>query len=273
MALLTAANTHFTQSGGKPNLIPCPSGAKVTVISQGATLYYKSTSDVTSASSDGTIASGASTTFTSPQYVITATGASTEVFVSNDDTFTEDLRIGDDLTTPNSPAQETGAPVISQPATIFSDGGPPATATSGTDTAFADGTLFLTSVFVPANFTATGAGFLVGSVGGTDKVIVNVWTSAGVHVIGSTVAASGTTAGTAAQNQEINFTAATSLVGPARYFIGVSANGLTAKLRTRPAYTGGKAFAGSVAQTHAATTTVTPPSAFAADKSAFLYLY
>ena len=285
MALVPATNTHFTQSGGTPNLIAVPAGTAVTVTSVGDTLYYKSTSDVTSDSSDGTIATAASATFTTPQWIITATGISTEVFTASVDGFSDDVRFGDDVTVADTATitgattqtgvitPSTGIAPISQPASIPADVGLPVAATTGTDTAFADGTTFLTSVFVPANFTATEIGYLVGSVGGTDKVIARLYSSAGALLASSTVAASGTTAGTAAELQEIAFTSTYAATGPRRYFIGISANGNTAKIRTKIAQTGGKAFTGSVTLTHAATTAVTPPTAFAADKGPFAYLY
>lgn len=142
----------------------------------------------------------------------------------------------------------------------------PATATSGTDTTPADGTLFLISVFVPCDMTATGIGYLIGSVGGTDKVIARLYSSAGAIVASSTTTAGGTTVGTAANLQEVAFTATADLTGPNLYYIGISMNGNTARLRTLAAHTGGKTFTGSVSLTHAATTAVTVPTAFAADK-------
>lgn len=146
-------------------------------------------------------------------------------------------------------------------------------ATSGTDTAFADGTTFLASVFIPHNKTLTGIGFLLGSVGGTDKVIVRLYSAAGALLASSTTAASGTTAGTAANTQEIAFTATYAAIGPGTYWIAVSANGATAKLRTVPAFTGGGMFAGSVALTHAAVTAITSPVTFTADKGPVAYVY
>lgn len=149
----------------------------------------------------------------------------------------------------------------------------PNTATTGTDTAFANGTLFLSSVFVPVNKTLTGVGFLLGSVGGTDKVIVALYDATGAPVASSTVAASGTTAGTAANTQEIPFTATYAAKGPNMYYIGVAANGATAKLRTVPAFTATELFCGSVAWTHGTVAAVVPPTAFAADKAPIAYVY
>ena len=274
MPHINEAFTSFAVDGSKAQYINVPAGASVTVANNGNTLYYADTSDVTSSSNDGSIATAASATFTSGQYVICAQGVATNVFTTvNETVTTSDLTVSDDVTVTGdlTTSGTTAVTPASAPASVFS--ALPASATSGTDTAFADGTTFLTSVFVPCNMTVTGVGFLVGSVGGTDKVIVRLYNSAGTLLASSTTASSGTTAGTAAQLQEIAFTATYAATGPRRYFIGISANGLTAKLRTLPAYTGAKTFSGSVALTHAATTAITPPTAFAADKAPFAYLY
>ena len=274
MPFINEAFSSFSADGTKAQYIGCPQGASITVANNGNTLYYADTSDVTSSSNDGSIATAASATFTSGQYVICAQGVSTNVFVTTNETVvtsdltvTDDVTVTGDLTTSGTTAVTPASAPASVPVAL------PAAATSGTDTAFADGTTFLASVFVPCNMTVTGVGYLVGSVGGTDKVIVRLYNSAGTLLASSTTASSGTTAGTAAQLQEIAFTATYAATGPRRYFIGISANGLTAKLRTLPAYTGAKTFSGSVALTHAATTAITPPTAFAADKAPFAYLY
>lgn len=149
----------------------------------------------------------------------------------------------------------------------------PSTAITGTDTAFANNTLFLSSIFVPVNKTLTGVGFLLGSVGGTDKVIVALYDATGAPVANSTVAASGTTAGTAANTQEIPFTATYAAKGPNMYYVGVAANGATAKLRTVPAFTATELFCGSVAWTHGTVAAVVAPTAFAADKAPIAYVY
>ena len=71
----------YTQDGAKASYIPVQSGQTVVVSNSGNTLYYDNASSVTSSSNDGNIASGASAEFTSPQYVICATGVSTQVQV------------------------------------------------------------------------------------------------------------------------------------------------------------------------------------------------
>lgn len=149
----------------------------------------------------------------------------------------------------------------------------PIAATSGTDTAFASGTLFVASVFVPVNKTITGIGYLLGSVGGTDKVVVQLNSAAGALLANSTLTAGGTTAGTAANTQEIAFTATYAAVGPAMYYIGVSANGATAKLRTVPAFCNAGMFANSLTQTVSVPAAIAGPTTFTADKGPIAYVY
>ena len=81
MPLTREAQTHFVQDGSKASLVACPANGSITIYSTGNTLYYDNASTVTSSSNDGNIASGASATFTTSQYIITAQGVSTNVFV------------------------------------------------------------------------------------------------------------------------------------------------------------------------------------------------
>jgi len=149
----------------------------------------------------------------------------------------------------------------------------PAAATTGTDTAFANGTQFVSSIFVPANKTLTGAGYLIGSVGGTDKVYAVLYSAAGAVLANSSVASGGATVGTAANVQTLAFTATYAAVGPALYYVGISANGNTAKIRTVPAHCQGSIWGNSVSQTHGTVAAITPMTAFTADKAPYLFLY
>lgn len=276
MAFIPASQTHFTQSGSTPGAIAVPAGAKVTVQNVGATLYYKSTKDVTSSSNDGNIASGSSSTFTSPQWVITAQGASTEVFVSNEDTISEDLRVGDDLVAADTVTSTTAAPFVTGISPNSSPTGianwQPVAATSGTDTTPADGTQFVTSIFVPVNKTITNVNYLIGSVGGTDKVYAVIYDSSGADVANTSLTGGGATVGTAANVQTLALTSTYAAVGPARYFVGISMNGNTARLRTVPAHTQSGLLAGSVSQTHGTVADITAPSTFTADKAPVVFL-
>ena len=149
----------------------------------------------------------------------------------------------------------------------------PSAATSGTDTAFANGTQFVTSIFIPVNKTLTGVGYLVGSVGGTDKVYAVLYDSAGAVLANSTLASSGTTAGTAAEIQTLAFTATYAAKGPGTFYIGISANGNTAKIRTVIAQVQGELLAGSVSQTHGTVAAITAPTTFTADKAPICFVY
>lgn len=144
----------------------------------------------------------------------------------------------------------------------------PAIATTGTDTAGVNGTVFVSEVFVPANFTATGISFLIGSVGGTNNAIVMLFNSAGALLANSALA--GVTVGTLATFQRIPFTAAFGVTGPGKYFIGVQFNGATAKLRTQ---TFGDSDTTSVAQTFGTPVAITAPSTFTASVGPIAMLY
>jgi len=149
----------------------------------------------------------------------------------------------------------------------------PATATSGTDTTPANGTQFVTSVFVHGNITIKGAAFLIGSVGGTDKVYAVLYDAAGVVLANSSLTSGGATVGTAANLQSLDFTSTYFAKGPAQYYVGISINGNTSRLRTIAAFCGGSLRAGSVSQTHGTVAAITVPTSFTADKAPFISLY
>ncbi len=148
-----------------------------------------------------------------------------------------------------------------------------ASLTGGTDKAAVDGTRFTCSLFVPHITIATGIGYLIGSVGGTDKAIAELHDANGVLIATSAVA--GTTVGTAATMQNLDFTAPVEIMGPGWYFLSITMNGTTAKLRTLAAAT---AMA-SIALTKSATGTfgtvgdLTIPSTFTADVGPIAYIY
>ena len=146
-------------------------------------------------------------------------------------------------------------------------------ATGGTDTAFADGTQFVTSIFIPVNKTITGIAYLVGSVGGTDKVYAVLYDADGAVLANSSLTDGGATAGTAAQIQTLALTATYAAKGPALFYVGISANGGTAKIRTVPAHMQSGIYAGSVAQTHGTVAAITEPVTFTADKAPYVFVY
>ncbi len=146
-------------------------------------------------------------------------------------------------------------------------------ATSGTDTTPASGTQFVTSIWLPANKTLTGVGYLIGSVGGTDRAYAVLYSASGAVLANSTLASNGTVVGTAANVQTLAFTSTYAAKGPAMYYVGLSMNGNTARLRTVPAHTQAGLYAGQVAQTHATVAAITPPTTFTADKGPILFVY
>jgi hypothetical protein len=146
-------------------------------------------------------------------------------------------------------------------------------ATSGTDTTPANGTQFVTSIFIPANFTATGVGYLIGSVGGTDDVYAVLYDATGAVVANTSLTDGGALVGTAANAQELNFTSMVSVKGPALYFVGISMNGNTARLRTVPAHTQGGLLTDAVSQTHGTVAAITPPATFTANEGPIVYVY
>lgn len=112
----------------------------------------------------------------------------------------------------------------------------PIVAASGSDTAFTASTAFVASLFAATNKRVTGLNVLIGATGGTDKWQVALYDSSGALVASSATA--GVTVGTAANSQQIAFTAPALLIGPGHYFAYIISNGVTATCRTLPAFCG-----------------------------------
>lgn len=162
-----------------------------------------------------------------------------------------------------------GAILATQPTIYPAAGGMWQLATAGTDTACTDGTSYFVELNIPYNQTLTGLAYQVGSVGGTDSVIVALYNSAGTVVANSALA--GATVGTAAQIQSVAFLSTYAAVS-GRYFASVTFNGATAKFRTYP-IPGSKFIAGSEAETFGTVTAITPGTSFTADKGPLCYVY
>jgi len=150
----------------------------------------------------------------------------------------------------------------------YAGGITPIATTSGTDTAGINGTVFISEIFVPANMTLTGLSFLIGTVGGTDKAIAMLFSSAGALLANSALA--GVTVSTAATFQRLPFTATYAAIGPGKYYVGVQYNGATAKIRTQPA---GDHDAVSISQTFGTPVAITAPSTFTASTGPISMLY
>ena len=166
-----------------------------------------------------------------------------------------------------------GFALSSQPSTYWGSSGHVALATSGTDVACTNGGRFWVSLNIPYNSTITGLAYLIGSVGGTDSVMVQLCNSAGVQVATSkkTGAHHGDLVGTAAQFQSVDFTtpyAATS----GRYFAVLQFSGTTAKFRAYP-IPGARFIANTSSGTWDVKADITPGTSFVVDKAPFVMTY
>jgi len=121
----------------------------------------------------------------------------------------------------------------------FAGGWSPPTATTGTDTTPAEKKLFVVSCFIPTYKVINGIGYLVGSVGGTNKVVAGLFSSTGAILAESSPTTEGTLVGTAAEIQELPLVTPYLAVGPTVVYIGITMNGNTARLRTIPVNTAG----------------------------------
>lgn len=155
---------------------------------------------------------------------------------------------------------------------IWSSGGSVVLATSGTDKACSNGARYWVEIMIPYDVTLTGVAYLVGSVGGTDSVVVQLFNSSGTQVATSRLP--GTAAdlvGTAAQLQSVPFSS-TYNAKAGVYYIAVQFNGTTAKFRTFP-IPGSKFIAGTVAGTWGTAANITPGTTFTADTGPICITY
>ena len=157
---------------------------------------------------------------------------------------------------------------------IWAVGGNVVSATSGTDKACSNGARWWTEIMIPRNVTLTGISYLVGSVGGTDSVVIQLFNSAGVQVATTRHGTSGKTAnlvGTAAQFQSIAFSAPYAATAGV-YYVAVQFNGTTAKFRTYSA-AGLPYVAGTAAGTWGTKADITPGTTFTADAGPICITY
>lgn len=141
------------------------------------------------------------------------------------------------------------------------------TLTPGADQVPVSGTVYFGDIYVPQYVTATGIGFLLGTVGGTDKCIVTLYDRGGAFIASSSTAGGGTTAGTASTFQELSFSAIQRLPADL-YYIGVQFNGTTARGRVSVIAGGrGSSFAGASPNVG----NITPTTTGAATQFAYLF--
>jgi hypothetical protein len=155
---------------------------------------------------------------------------------------------------------------------IWAKSGPVNAATVGGDSAGVAARRYWVEIYIPYNVTLTGVSYLVGSVGGTDSVVVQLCNYAGTEV--ATSRAVGTAAalvGTAAQFQSVPFSS-TYAATAGKYFVAIQLSGTTAKLRTH-SITGCKFIAGSAGGTWGTKANITPGSTYTVGKAPFLMTY
>ncbi len=118
---------------------------------------------------------------------------------------------------------------------VYALGGAPGIATDGTDVACDDGDRHISQIMIPNRMTITGIFYMVGSVGGTDSVIVNLFDSGGNLVTGGTSITSAADAevlvSTTAIFQKVPFEDGTITIDPGVYYISAQFDGTTAKYR------------------------------------------
>lgn len=149
-----------------------------------------------------------------------------------------------------------------KPYAVWAELGAPVLATAGTDTACTNGTGYVSSLWLPCNKTLTGIFYLIGSVGGTDKVVASLHDGTGALLANSALA--GATVGTAANIQSVAFTA-TYAARAGRYFIALTFNGTTAKFRTY-VIPGSPGLTDAVTQTFGTAASFTAPTTFTASE-------
>ncbi len=155
----------------------------------------------------------------------------------------------------------------------WSAGGSVALATAGTNTTPTDGPRMWVEIFIPRNVTLTGIGYLVGTVGGTDSVVVELFNSAGTVVARSIATDTSPAAlvATLAEFQKVDFSSTFNAIAGTHY-ISVQFNGGTARVRTF-----GIPNSGFVANTAAGTfktgASITPTTTFVAGEGPISFVY
>jgi len=155
----------------------------------------------------------------------------------------------------------------------WSAGGAVALATAGTNSTPTDGPRMWVEIFIPSNVTLTGIGYLVGTVGGTDSVVVELFDSAGAVVARSiaTDTEAADLVATLAEFQKVNFSSTVNVTAGTHY-ISVQFNGGTARVRTF-----GIPNSGFVANTAAGTfktaASITPTTTFVAGEGPISWVF
>lgn len=149
--------------------------------------------------------------------------------------------------------------------------------TNNVDRATVAGSRYYRQWTVPYNIQANGVAFLVGSTGGTDKIIVELHNSAGALVATSDITSTAPTLGTANTWQEIPFGTAAAGAVPVQilagtYYIAIQSNGTTGKLRAYQS-AGLSLPVGSATGTFGTSAAITPPTTYTAGVGPVCFLY
>lgn len=269
----------FTQGKTVARLINAsPTNQAKIINGAGGKLFYKTSSDVDT--EDTEIAVGASATVEAVVWIISESRSQVLVehpqgSTTQDSTVSDDLKVGDTLTVTGAATLTGGVATATAAPGFYAGGWHPNTAESGTDATPAEKKLFVTSLFLPVNKKIKGIGYLVGSVGGTNKVVAGLFDSAGNLLAKSSETTEGATVGTAKEIQELNLTSEYSAVGPAVYFVGITMNGNTARLRTIPKNTAGANVLCeeiTISEKNKLAK-ITPPAEFKADKGVVAWVF
>jgi len=130
-------------------------------------------------------------------------------------------------------AQFNKGVIKSKTSVIWATGGSVVLATAGNDTAPTSGPRWWTEVQIPYKVELTGINYLIGSVGGTDSVVVELYNSGGT-VVARSISRDTEIAdlvGTAANFQSVAFSSVYT-ADPGKYYISLQFNGTTARFRT-----------------------------------------
>ena len=141
--------------------------------------------------------------------------------------------------------------------TIWNKAGAVHSLTVGTDVACDDGDRHYTEIYVPYTTVATGIFYLIGSVGGTDSVIVELFDIDGDLVQAKAISDT-TIVGTAATFQQVPFLNRVTL-NPGRYYMSAQFDGTTAKYRA-PLIPGSTYGAATEAGTFSTKASIVPDS-------------
>jgi hypothetical protein len=172
-----------------------------------------------------------------------------------------------------SQAQFNQGLIKSKTSVIWVTGGAVVLATAGNDTAPTDGPRWWTEVQIPYKIELTGINYLVGSTGGTDSVVVELFNSAGT-VVARSISRDTEIAdivGTAANFQSVAFSSVYT-ADPGKYYISLQFNGTTARFRT---YTipGGKFVTDTTAGTFKTGASITLVTTFTANQGPIASVY